>query len=439
MTTVHASAGVHASKGRRRWSFLALTALLAAVVGCGGPGGDDGSTAQMRRGPGGGSGPPGGEERPIPVAAEVAEPRELQLTLRASANLRAREEVEVLPKQQGVVQELLAEEGDRVSAGDVLARMDDEQWQLEARRAEARARSAEEQAERARALQEQGLFSDQEVENLQSEAAVAEADLELARLRVRNAEIAAPIDGVVTHRHIERGELLSTAEAAFEIADDRTLQARVGIPERQVDRVREGQTVWIRAEEGEAEPVTGRVVRLRPVVDAESGTVQVTVEVDPGSSRDLRPGRFVNVDIVTDVLPDRLAVPRTAVVAEGAVPTVFVLRGDRAEEVEVELGYSQGDRVEIRSGLEPGDTVVVVGQSNLRDDAPVRLMELDGRVLEGQGMSDDEDRAPEEGALPGEELPGEEPSGEVDGAEPDAAAPAEGRRPASGGDSEREG
>lgn len=393
----------------------------------------------MRGGPGGDGGPPGGDERPIPVAAEVVEPRELQLTLRASANLRAREEVEVLPKQQGVVQELLAEEGDRVSAGDVLARMDDEQWQLEARRAEARARSAEEQAERARALQEQGLFSDQEVDNLQSEAAVAEADLELARLRVRNAEITAPIEGVVTHRHIERGELLSAAEAAFEIADDRTLQARVGIPERQVDRIREGQTVWIRAEEGEADPATGRVVRLRPVVDAESGTVQVTVEVDPSSSRDLRPGRFVNVDIVTDVLPDRLAVPRTAVVAEGAIPTVFVLRGDRAEEVEVGLGYSQGDRVEIRSGVEPGDTVVVVGQSNLRDDAPVRLMELDGRVLEGEGMSDGEERAPEEGTLPGEELPAEDLSGDAEGREPGAAAPAEGRDPGYGGDSESEG
>jgi hypothetical protein len=118
------------------------------------------------------------------------------------------------------------------------------------------------------------------------------------------------------------------------------------------------------------------VERIRPVVDPGSGTVQVTISVSAREDARLRPGQFVNVDIVTETLEDRITLPRTAVLMDGAAPRVFVVQEGRAVEREVSLGYSRGDRVEIASGLQPGDTVVVVGQDNLRPDAPVRLMEL---------------------------------------------------------------
>jgi len=346
-----------------------LAALLA--VGCGGES-DDGPRLA---GPGG----PGGLfDRGIPVAAEVATPGALEVTLRASANLRAREEVEVLPMQQGVLSRVLVEEGDAVRRGQVMAELQDEEWRLQARQAEARALRAREAVERARILQGQGLFSDAEVDNLASDASVAEAELELAQLRVRNARVVAPMDGIVTHRYVERGELVSLSTPLFGVADMSALEARVGIPERQADRVREGQLVRIQADEASGPPATGRVVRIRPVVDPGSGTVQVTVELDPREAGNLRPGRFVNVDIVTEVLPERITVPRTAVLVDGALPRIYVIQGGRAVEREVETGFARGDRVEIRSGLDPSDTVVVVGQDNLRPDAPVRLMELDG-------------------------------------------------------------
>lgn len=382
----------------------AAVALLALVAGCG-DGPDDSN------GFGGGPGGPGGfdgEAREIPVAAEVVEPRDLEVTLRGSTNLRAREEVQVLPKQQGVVAEIHVEEGDVVSEGQVLARMDDEEWRYEARRAEARADAARRQAERAAVLQERGLMTDQEAEGLKADAEVAESDYELAQLRVRNARITAPVDGIVTHRFIERGQLLSASEAVFTVVDDRVLEARVAVPERQANRVEEGQAVRVEAGGANADPVMGEVARIRPVVDPESGTVQVTVQLDPDVSPEIRPGRFVNVDIVTEAIEGRVAIPRTAVLADGTTPRAFVIRDGRAQEVELELGFSQRNRVEVRSGLEPGDTIVTVGQNNLRSDNPVRIMELDGEVLEGDGMPETEaPETPGEGELPGEEVPEE--------------------------------
>jgi membrane fusion protein, multidrug efflux system len=345
--------------------------LALALAGCGD---SRAETPPRNGGPG-----MAGSERAIPVAAEVVLPREMQVVLRGTANLRAREEVEVLPKQTGVIARILVEEGRAVRVGQALAALDSEEWELQARQSEARARAARDAAARAVQLQRQGLISDQEVERLQSEAQVAEADLGLARLRVRNAMITAPISGVVTHRLVERGQLVNSGTSAFRVADVSRLEAAVGVPEREANRVRTGQAARVRVEGQPA--VQGRVLRVRPVVDPASGTVQVVVEVDPQQGGGLRPGQFVNVEIVTETLDERLTLPRTAVLVDGATPRVFAVSGGRAQEREVTLGVSQAERVEIRDGITPGDTVVVVGQDNLRPGVAVNLMELNGRPL----------------------------------------------------------
>jgi membrane fusion protein, multidrug efflux system len=332
----------------------------------------------------GGPGGPGGAGRATPVSVQVVEPGDLQVTLRASANLRAREQVDVIPKQGGIVAAILVEEGRRVSAGQALARLDDAEWQLQADQSEARARAATDAVERARALAELELISAQEVDRLISEARVAEADLGLARLRAENAVVRAPFAGTVTHRYIERGQQVTTNTPAFGLADLDALEAQLAIPERDAPRVVVGQTARFIVQEGAAPVALGRVERIRPVVDAGSGTVQVTVSVPGGAGEEaLRPGQFVNVDLVTETLADRITLPRTAVLVDGAAPRVYLVQENVAIEREVELGYSRGDRVEIRSGLEPGDTVVVVGQDNLRPMVTVRVMQRDGQPVTG--------------------------------------------------------
>ncbi len=367
----------------RRFRMALLPVLMAIatplVVGCGSESDGDRGGGQTARAAEQGQ----GGERMIPVSARIAVTDALEMTLRGSTNLRAREMVEVIPKQSGLVATVHHEEGDQVQEGQVLARLDDEEWRLQAAQARARAQSVADQVNRARALAQMDLISEQEVGNLVSDSAVVASELELAELRVRNAEIRSPIAGVVTHRYIERGSQVGTTNPAFRVADVGRLEAQVAVPERQAARVEVGQDARILVQE-EGEPIaTGRVERIRPVVDPESGTVQVTISVSAREDARLRPGQFVNVDIVTETLPDRITLPRTAVLVDGAVPRVFVVRDGRAHERQVSLGYSRGDRIEIASGLEPGDTVVVVGQDNLRPDAPVRLMELDGRPVGG--------------------------------------------------------
>ncbi len=368
---------------QRRWAVLAAGLLTTlALAGC-----DDGQAAPGPQGRGGGppgmSGESGEGGRTTPVTVRIAQADDLEVTLRASTTLRARERVEVVPKQSGVVSEVLVEEGDRVEEGQVLARLDDAEWRLEGEQSEARARAAREAVERGRALRDLELMSEQEVESLVSDVEVAEAELDLARLRVDNAEIRSPITGTVTHRFVERGQQVNTADPAFGVADLDRLEARLAVPEREIARIQVGQTARVLLREGGAPAAEGRVERIRPVVDEESGTVMVTVAVGARSGEEhLRPGQFVNVDVVTEVLSDRITLPRTSVLVDGAAPRVYVVRDGVAEEREVSTGYSRGERVEIPTGLEPGDSVVVVGQDNLRADARVRVMQVEGEPIE---------------------------------------------------------
>lgn len=365
---------------------LTIMAALAVLAACSDvsearPGDGDGP-----RGPSGqmGQGPDGPGARAIPVSARVVETGVLEITLRASTTLRAREQVEVVPRQTGIISRVLVEEGDRVTQGQLLAQLDDEEWRLQAQQADARARSALDAVERARALREFDLIPEQEVERLASEARVAESEVALARLRVQNASIRAPIAGTVVRRFVERGQQVTANAPAFEIADLDNLEAPLAVPERDASRVQVGQIARVVEQEGGPPLAEGTVDRIRPVVDPQSGTVRVTVAV-PGRSGDrvLRPGQFVSVDLVTETLTDRISLPRTSVLVDGAAPRVFVIQDGRAVEREVALGYSRGDQVEIRTGLEPGDTVVIVGQDNLRANAPIHLMELDGQPVEG--------------------------------------------------------
>lgn len=373
--------GTTAAAARRVGMALVLsTGGLLALSACGGDGEAVSEAAARSGGPPGFGGAPGGMMgRATPVSAQVVQSGDLEVTLRSSTNLRAREEVDVFPRQGGVIERILVEEGARVAQGQVLAHLDDAEWRLQTEQSDARAQAARDAAERARSLQTLDLISEQEVERLASEARVAEAELGLARLRVENAEVRAPIAGTVTHRYIERGQQVNTTSPAFRLADLDRLEAQLAIPERESARVVEGQIARIILQEG-AEPVaTGQVERIRPVVDPGSGTVQVTVTVASRAGEvALRPGQFVNVDLVTETLTDRITLPRTSVLVDGAAPRVYVVQEGVAVEREVTLGYSRGDRVEIRTGLTPGDTVVIVGQDNLRPDSEVRMMELDG-------------------------------------------------------------
>ena len=354
---------------------LALTlGLAAAAAGCGGEASGRGANR---------SGGNGGGERQEPAisvrAADIArEP--ISSLYSTSATLRADRHATVIARTRGVVRRLAVEEGDKVRAEQPLAYLEDDEQKIAAARARTTEETARRDHERLSGLYEQGLVSVDEYEASRRDAEDAAHALELAELELYRTVIRAPITGVVVTRHLDVGATVSDGTPVYDLADLDPLYADINIPERHVTQLKPGQEVRLTADATAAEALA-IIERIAPSVDPATGTVKVTVAVEGHSV--LRPGAFVRVDIVTDTHDDALVVARSALVAEGRRWHLYRLteEGTTVEQVEVELGFETGDRVEIigtersEGGISAGDRVVVTGAPALSDGAKIRLMD----------------------------------------------------------------
>jgi len=349
-------------------ALLSVLVLSLALGACGDEGTDD------------------GEEAPPATTVEVAVASldTVSVDVRSVGSLEADALVTVRAESPGRVVRIPAAEGARVPAGALLLLMDTTKLAAEARAAEgsvARQQADQEnltrQVERNRALLEQGAISPQTFDDLVARAQAssaaleeAEARLELVRRRLADASVVAPFTGVVGERFVDTGAYLEPGDPLFEIVDDDPLEIAFQVPERHLGQLELGRPVELQVRSRPDEIFSGAVSFVSPVVDPVNRTVQVKARVEnPG--RRLRAGQFADVRLALEDRPDAVVVPEAAIVPGRERDVVYRVRDGRAEQVTVTLGARAPGRVEIRSGIQAGDTVVVAGQQRLRDGAPV--------------------------------------------------------------------
>jgi hypothetical protein len=190
-------------------------------------------------------------------------------------------------------------------------------------------------------------------------------------------------------RMVELGALVRSNQELFTIADMDPLLVRIFVPERRMYQLKAGQAATIAVEALPNKAFKGKIRMISPEVDPESGTVKVTLEV-PASGL-LKPGMFCTVRIITASRPNALVIPKKALVLETDADDVFAVEDGKVKVIDVKLGFVEGDRVEVVSGLEEGMQVVTVGHEGLKDGSPVRV------VGEGESVA----VAPAEGAAAG--------------------------------------
>ena len=336
-----------------------------------------GCTDEAETSPAQGGGPGGGRGRPpaaaIPVKAEPVEVRDMVAYVETHARLEAERTVAVMGRATGLVEELLAEEGDRVRTGQVLARLEKEQLQLQLQQAQVSLEQVRSTYDRVAALQASKMVSEAEFEAARHQLANAQVRLQEVQLDLDYAEIRAPIPGVVMSRSVELGDLVRGNQELYTIADLEPLLARIHIPEKRIQQIREGQEARLIIESLANSDFTGRIRMISPGVDPESGTVKVTLEIRDRSGK-LKPGMFATVRIITDRHADALVIPKKALIIETDDDDVFVVEDGKAIRTRVELGFVEGDAVEILSGLQPGQRVITMGHDGLKEGAVVRAI-----------------------------------------------------------------
>ncbi len=364
--------------------------LLLTIAACGGGegGGDRPPAAGM---PGGGM-VPSGEAKPaaVPVEIEPVQRRAISEYLETNGTLEAENEVELVARTAGPITALDAEEGDRIRSGQLLARIDDREARNQVAVATVNRDEAKLAFDRAKTSWESGLVSQEAYDSALSTLEGAQAQLDAASLQLDYTEIRAPFDALVVTRHIKLAQYVTQGTALFRISDFTPLLCPVEIPEKDLPRVHIGQQGRIVVEAFPDQTYPAQVLRVRPTVDAATGTVTVTLEID-GRDR-LRPGMFASVYLQTVTHPDALVIPRKALVLDSIGDTVFVLDGNTAVRREVRLGVREEDSVEVLEGVSEGEQVVVLGQEGLSDGTPVEVL--------GENASD-EPASSAAGASPG--------------------------------------
>ena len=414
---------------------LPTLSLLTALLACSGRS-DDGPDSQDKN-------TAITDPRPLVEVEPVARGAVADLLI-SNGIVESEAQADLVPEATGTVVAIRAEEGDKVRKGQVLAILENVSLDAGLARAEAELARAQAELERVNGLHGKGAVSDRELQEAKYAERSAEVDLKEARGTQGHTRIVSPIQGTVSIRELQYGEVAG-GQRAFQVVDLSRLRVVIKLPERDLVRLKVGQEASLVSLYDDETRVPGRVTRISPTVDAQTGTVRVTVALeDPGQL--LRPGQFVSVRIEVDRHDDVLVLPSRAVFYEEGDPTVFVVSIDpaacekekeeadqaaeekalkkkgwgRAEEEEVPLeieipgpcrmarkasvtlGFAGEDTVEMSEGPEQGAQLIVVGQSGMRDETRVRLVgdpkvqppepesELESELKANAGGNDDE-------------------------------------------------
>jgi len=349
--------------------------MMLTMVACGGG-------AENQAGKAGAGGRRGGRRSAaaVPVKVEKVQRREISNYILANTALEAFQWVDIRSRTSGQVVAIMKEEGDPIIVGSVLARLDSEAARLQVTQMEVAYQDAKRAFERDEKMYQRKLVSDERFENSRAQMDRTYAQLEQARLNLSYTTISSPVEGTLTIRSVEVGNMVTNNLVVFSVADFDPLLARIRIPEKNIGMVAVGQGARVRVESAPNRIFEGRVKMISPVVDPESGTIKVTIEIPGGGDQLLRPGMFASIYIITETHDDALVIPKKSLVLEGEGNQVFIFEENEetgtgtAARKKVTVGFSDNEWLEVLAGLSDNDRIITVGQEGLRPGTAVRLV-----------------------------------------------------------------
>ncbi len=317
------------------------------------------------------------------VAVATAHQQDMIRTAQAQGALFPKEKAVLAAEVEGALAQVFADMGDRVTQGQVLARLDPREFQLrldsaqaQLEQAQARATNAQANYERMKELNRQHLVSAQQFDQSSSEMRVAEADadasakmLGIARKKLDDTYIRAPFAGSVQKRMVSLGEHVGLGMPLYELIATDPIKLRAPIPERFVPMAKVGLPIDLTIDARPDQTFHGAVTRIAPALDENSRTLLIEAEV-PNPDGILKPGYFAHVTM--NLGHDRaLFIPNAAILRYAGVARVFVFSDGAVRSREVSTGTLEGDQIEIISGLKPGEKVVVSDVDRLADGTAV--------------------------------------------------------------------
>jgi len=305
-----------------------------------------------------------------PSAVEVAVARTDTVVdlIDANGQVEAIQAIELRSEIEGRVVEIPATEGAEVSAGAPLVRIDDQELKAQVAKAEADRDLATQALARTKDLLAQKASSTSDLEKAEATARSTQAELDLLALRLARTTVRAPFAGVVGQRFVSLGDYVTTGTRLLSLQTVNPQRVAFTVPERYASRLKRGQRVTFRVAALTGQEFEGTVDFVDPVVQLPARTILIKAVV-PNGRRQLAAGMFAEARLATEVRPHAVVVPEDALLPLQGAFFLWVNKDGKATRRQVGIGVRTPGFVEIRSGVETGEQVVVGGQERLFEGA----------------------------------------------------------------------
>lgn len=358
--------------------MLSLSIALAVVSGCKNAEGKDKQSAanNEKSAVKDEKAKPEGQETDDSIPVEVTEITKGTISSFQLYNstVEAENTVDVYTKVSGIIMALKVEEGNFVAKGQLLAKIEDEDYKLEEAATKASFEKAKRDFERSEKMYKDRLLSDNDYEQVKYNYEQARITWERAQIRLSHTNITAPISGILSLRTIKFGDFVTINTKVFSIVDMNTLITKVYIPEKDIINIKQNQTAIITSDALGDNKFEGKIRNINPVVDPATGTVKVTITLK-GYQNILKPGMFVKSHIIIDTHKNTLILTKKAIIYNGIQSVAFIVKDGIANQVVLNVGYQDSEKVEIlNKEIKTGDRIIVVGQYGLKDKSKVKII-----------------------------------------------------------------
>ncbi|NQW29217.1 MAG: efflux RND transporter periplasmic adaptor subunit [Ignavibacteria bacterium] len=325
-----------------------------------------GSAGKGAKGPG-----KPGAMMPTAVNVFVAASQEMTNDVYTTGSIIANEEVVLMPEISGKVVKLNINEGGAVKRGQLLVKINDSDFQAQLKKLELQAAITKEKIDRLKQLLAVSGASQEEYDVMVNLARTVDTDIEFVRSQIAKTEIRAPFDGVVGLKYISTGSFVTNTTRIATVQQLDKVKIDFSVPERYFNVMRKNSVIDFTLSDNST-VFHARVYAIEPKIDPTTRTIQLrALAVNHGM---LYPGAFVKVVLPLRDISDAIMIPTQAIIPILKGKKVFLYKGGKAREAEVETGIRTDESIQIISGISPGDSVITTGFVQLINDSPVRVI-----------------------------------------------------------------
>jgi membrane fusion protein, multidrug efflux system len=318
-----------------------------------------------------GPGMRGGGAQALYASGFLVTPTQMNELIISTGTLIPDEEVELSFETSGKVVGIFFNEGTRVKKGDLLAKINDRPLQAQLLKLQAQRKLTEEREFRQRQLLDRDAISRESYDQVATELQAQEADIMLVEARIAETELRAPFNGTVGLRMISEGAFATTQTKIVRLVKISPLKIEFSIPERFAGEISPGYPISF-AIDGIQKTFSAKVYAVDPKVDIVTRTI-VARAMYPNTNEELKPGRYAKITALLSQIDNAISIPSESVIPEMDGEKVFILKNGKAEQVRVTTGLRTESHIQIRTGLNVGDTLLTTAILQLRHGMPVQL------------------------------------------------------------------